>query len=85
LVLLPQASVAIQVRAINRAPPQLLLTTSLKVTVTAPQASWEVATPVLVGLVLAGHSRVRLVGITRLGGVMSRTVIVWIAFVLFPQ
>jgi uncharacterized protein YsxB (DUF464 family) len=39
LVVLPQASVALQIREINFEPPQLLLTTSLKVTVTAPQPS----------------------------------------------
>src|SRR5215467_13786362 len=39
VVVLPQESVALQIREINFAPPQLLLTTSLNVTVTLPQPS----------------------------------------------
>src|SRR5690348_16116878 len=46
LVLLPHWSVAVHVLEMTLAPPQLLVTTSLKVTVTEPQPSWAVATPV---------------------------------------
>ena len=85
LVVLPQASVALHSREINFEPPQILLMLSLNVTVTLPQPSWAVAVPVLRMFVLAGHSKVRFTGSVNVGGVESRTVIVWIAFVTLPQ
>src|SRR5437899_3282745 len=60
--LLPQLSVAVQVRAMTLVPPQLLLMESLKVMVTALQPSVAVATPVTLVRVSAGQSRVRLGG-----------------------
>src|SRR6266550_1687247 len=62
LLVFPQASVASQRRLMIIAPPQVLLTESVKVTVTGPQPSVAVATPVAVMLVSAGHSSVRLGG-----------------------
>lgn len=85
LVVLPQASVARQIREISFAPPQLLLTISLKATVTVPQPSCAVAIPVLSTLVLAGHSKVIFGGKVNAGAIESRTVIVWIRLVTFPQ
>src|SRR5438067_1956478 len=73
LLLLPQVSVAVQVRQRVRVPPQLLLTESLKLIVTEPQPSVAVAAPVALVLVLAGHSRTRLVGQMIEGGVVSLT------------
>src|SRR6266446_262743 len=69
-----QASVAVQVRKMVKAPPQLLLTTSLKVTETWLQESWAVATPSAAVLVSAGHSRTRFVGQKMVGLVVSRRV-----------
>ena len=46
LVVLPQASVAVQVRRTTLVPPQWLLTTSLYAMVTELQAEEAVATPV---------------------------------------
>src|SRR5215510_12355493 len=85
VAVLPQESVALQIREINFAPPQLLLTESLKVTVTFPQPSCAVAVPVLRTFVLAGHSNVMFTGNVSVGAVESRTLIVWTAFVTFPQ
>src|SRR5229473_1209566 len=56
---LPQASVAVQVRAMTLVPVQPLVVASLKVTVTWLQVSVAVATPVLLVVVSAGHSRTR--------------------------
>src|SRR6185369_10851695 len=85
LVLFPHESVALHLRRISLVPPQLLLTESVKVTVTVPQPSWARATPVLFVVVTAGHSSVKLAGRISDGGVVSRTVIVWMALVLFPH
>src|SRR5437667_122915 len=85
LVLLPQASVADQVRAITLVAPQLLVIESLKLTLTEPQPSWAVAAPVALVLVLAGHSSTRLGGQVIVGGVVSRTVMVWTQLLLFPH
>src|SRR5262245_61654316 len=60
LAMLPQASVAFHAREITLVLPQALLIESVKVTVTAPQPSVAVALPVLLMLVLAGHSSVKL-------------------------
>src|SRR5436309_13216476 len=76
LALLPQASVAVQVRAITFVLAQLVVTTSLKLMLTLPQPSEAVATPVTFVVVTAGHSSTRFVGATIVGGVVSCTVIV---------
>src|SRR5258705_10585487 len=59
LTLLPQASVAVQVRAITSEAPQPLVTASAWVMVTWLQASCAEATPVALVLVSAGHSSTR--------------------------
>src|SRR5215217_5101650 len=81
-VALPHESVALQLRSMILVPPQLLLTESVKVTVTEPHPSCEVAMPVLLVVVLAGHSSVKLAGRINVGGTVSRTVMVCVAFVL---
>src|SRR5438067_1385908 len=58
LVVLPQRSVAVQVRKMIFAPPQVLLIVSLEVIVRCPQMPWAVATPVTFVRVSAGHSKV---------------------------
>src|SRR6266705_5072806 len=83
--LLPQASVAIQVRAMTLVALQLFVTESLKLTLTAPQPSWAVATPVEFVPVSAGHSSTRFGGQVMTGGVVSRTVMVWRQLLLLPQ
>src|SRR5438093_9989559 len=85
LLLLPHTSVAVQVRKIVFAAPQLLLTESLKRTVTAPHKSWALATPVMFVLVSAGQSSTRFGGQTSVGGVESRTVIVCRQLTLLPH
>src|SRR6266403_2985585 len=85
LLLLPQASVAVQVRAITLVPPQLLVTESLYRIVTWLHVSCAVATPVALVVVLAGHSRTRSGGQVMTGPVMSRTVIFWMQLALLPQ
>src|SRR6266581_3015628 len=85
LAVLPQASVAVQVRAMSLVAPQLLVTESLKLRVTKPQPSWAAATPVALVLVLAGHSSTRFGGQVMTGGVVSRTVMVWMQRELLPQ
>src|SRR6266853_4438467 len=62
LAVLPQASVAVQVRAMTLVPPQLLVTESLKLMLTELQPSRAVATPVKLVLVSAGHSSTTFVG-----------------------
>jgi hypothetical protein len=83
--LLPHWSVAVQVRAMTLLPPHVLLTTSLKTTLTEPQPSCALATPVILVVGRAGHSSTILLGQVIVGGVVSRMVIVWVQFVLFPQ
>src|SRR6266571_3212352 len=83
--LLPQASVAIQVRAMTLVPPQLVVTESLKLRLTEPQPSRAVATPVKLVLVSAGHSSTTFVGQVMTGGVVSSTVIVCAQLLLLPQ
>src|SRR5437899_1055472 len=83
--LLPQASVASQVRAMTLVPPQLLVTESLKVMITALQPSVAVAIPVALVPVSAGQSKVRLTGAVMVGGVTSRTVMVCKAEAVLPQ
>ena len=53
--------------------------------VTALQPSCTVATPVTLVRVSAGHSSTKLVGQVMIGLVVSRTVMVWVQFVLLPQ
>src|ERR1043166_2144329 len=53
--------------------------------VTGPQPSEATATPVALVVVIAGQSRTRLVGAEMLGGVVSRTVMVCTALVVFPH
>src|SRR5260221_9060893 len=74
VALLPHASVAVHERLITLVPPQLLLTTSLKLIATALHPSVAMATPVTLVRVSAGQSSVRLAGAVIVGGVMSRTV-----------
>src|SRR3954465_13891269 len=85
LVLLPQVSMAVQSLLITEVPPQLLLTLSENVMVTAPQPSCEMAAPVLLVVVTAGHSRVRSGGTINIGRVVSRTVMNCVPLVLLPQ
>src|SRR5207247_5790800 len=85
LLLLPQASVAVQVRAITLVPPQLLVTESLYRILTWLQVSCAVATPVALVVVIAGHSRTRSGGQVMDGPVMSRTVIICTQLTLLLQ
>src|SRR5437870_12848833 len=85
LFLLPHWSVAVQVRAMSLLPPPLLPSASLYRSVTDPQPSWAMATPVKLVLVLAGHSSTRLGGQLIVGGVVSRTVVVWTQLRLLPH
>src|SRR6266853_2924533 len=86
LVVLPQASAAVQVRAITFVPLQLLVTESEKVRVTALQVSCASAAPVaFVPVLVAGHSRTTLAGITSEGRVVSRTAIVCTQETELPQ
>src|SRR5215472_5010969 len=73
LVLLPHVSVAVQVRAITRVPPQLLVTESAKLTITLPQSSTAVAAPVTLVEVLAGQSSTLSAGMVRIGATVSTT------------
>jgi hypothetical protein len=84
-LLLLQESSATQRRRIVRALPQLLLTLSLKLTLTALQVSVAVARPVALVAVLPPHSTVTFAGALRTGGVMSRTVRVWTQLDWLPQ
>src|SRR3954469_10516915 len=85
LVVFPHWSVAVQSRLMSEVPPQLLLTESEKVTVTLPQPSWASAAPVLLVVVVAGQSRTTSGGRTKVGRIVSRTVINWVPLVVFPQ
>ena len=58
LLKLPQSSSAVHVRVITSVLPQPGTELSLNDTVHVPQPSLHVATPVLAGVVSAGHSRV---------------------------
>src|SRR2546430_15181316 len=77
LALLPQASVAVQVRAMTLVAPQLFVTASEERMVTALQVSCAVATPAALVLVSAGQSSTRSGGQVIVGLVISRTVIFW--------
>jgi hypothetical protein len=80
-----QESIASQRRKITRALPQVLLTVSLKVRVTALQVSDAVAVPVALVAMLVPHSTMMFVGGTSTGGAMSRTVMVWTQVELLPH
>src|SRR3989441_4333868 len=82
VLLLPQASVAVQVRTCTTGQVPLLLSTN--VGVTAPsQASLAVA---VAKTGVAGQSIVLAAGKAAItGAVMSRTLIVWLAVLLLPQ
>src|SRR5213083_3431009 len=89
LALLPQASVTVQVRVITlttwleQAP---LVALSLCVTVPLLQVSVPVGAPVAAGLVSPGHSTVASAGkFTKLGALVSLSVIVWAWLALLPQ
>src|SRR6266542_1380239 len=85
LALLPHASTAVQVRAMRRALPHKLVTTSLYVMVGDPLASVAVATPVALVAVFAGYSSVTLVGTCNTGAVVSTMVIVCVEWAVLPQ
>src|SRR3989442_1731068 len=86
LLLLPQASVAVHVRAMTLVPPQLVFTASLKVTVTALQPSEVVGVPVkLVPVFVEGHSKVTSAGRTIAGLIVSCTVMVCTQLETLPQ
>src|SRR5438876_856401 len=89
LALLPQASVTVQVRVITlttwleQAP---LVSLSLCVTVPLLQVSVPVGAPVAAGLVSPGHSTIASAGkFTKLGALVSLTVMVWARLALLPQ
>src|SRR2546428_745696 len=89
LALLPQASVTVQMRVITlttwleQAP---LVSLSLCVTVPLLQVSVPVGAPVAGGLVALGHSAVASAGkFTKLGAVVSLSVMVWAWLALLPQ
>src|SRR5947208_16300746 len=85
LLLLPQASVAVQVRAITLVPPQLFVTESVYRIVTWLHVSCAEATPVALVAVFAGHSRTRSGGQVMVGPAIARTVIIWTQLALLPQ
>src|ERR1043166_6849224 len=73
LALLPQPSLAVQVRVMILLPPQLLEIESEYVTVTLLHASWPLAVPVALGAVLAPHSKVKFGGTGMVARVVSRS------------
>src|SRR5204863_413740 len=82
VLLLPQASVAVQVRSCTTVQLPLLLSTKVNVGL-ASQVSVAVA---VAKLGAAGQSIVLGAGKAAItGGVMSRTLIVWLAVLLLPQ
>src|SRR5262245_36102372 len=85
LAALPHASVAVQVRLMILLPPHRLVVLSVKVTLTELQPSCPLAFPVALGAVLAPHSSVTSGGTVTSGGVVSRTVMVCVLFVLLPH
>src|SRR5438093_406219 len=89
LALLPQASVTVQVRVmtlttwLEQAP---LVSLSLCVTLALLHVSLPVGAPVAAGLVSPGHSTVASTGkFTKLGALVSLTVMVWAWLALLPQ
>jgi len=73
---LPQSSVADQVRVIVSVLPQVALETSTNVMTTSLHVSEPVAVPVAVGSVGSVHSTVASTGIVSDGSVVSTTVMV---------
>jgi len=76
--LLPQGSVARQVREMILVLPQLLAVESLKVITGVPQVSVAVAMPVAFVVVTAGQLSVTEAGHVMTGAVASTTVTVWL-------
>src|ERR1051326_4113820 len=85
LAVFPQPSVAVQVRVITLLEAQILLTASLKLTVTALQESWAVAVPVAVGAVFAPHGNSRSEGHVMVGFTVSRKLMLCTQLLLLPQ
>jgi len=83
--LLPQASVARQVREMTFALPQVVEVASVYVIMGVPQLSMAVATPVVLVVVTAGQSSVTLAGQVITGAVVSTNVTVWLHWAVFPQ
>ena len=82
MLLLPHASVAVHVRTCTTGQVPLLLSTNVNVRFVS-QASVTVG---VVKLGVAGHSIVLGAGNAAItGGVMSRTLIVWLAVLLLPH
>src|SRR5258707_11087329 len=84
VLLLPQASLAVQVRVTEVEAPQPAVVTSAEVSVKVlPQASVAVATA---KTGVAGHSMVLGGGSAAItGAVVSTTLMVWLAVLLLPQ
>src|ERR1051325_9235903 len=87
LALLPQPSVAVQVRRMVALPVQFVAPKeSPKTRLVMPlQVSVALATPVLLVVGATVHSRVILVGHTITGGVVSLKLMVWMQVALLPQ
>src|SRR2546428_277610 len=85
LALLPQASVAVQRRAMVLVLPQLLVVKSVKVMTGVLPASVAVATPVTLVVVTAGYSRITSGTQAMTGAVVSRTVMSWVLLVELPH
>ena len=82
---LPQSSVAVQVREMVSVLPQPGAEESEKLTVASPHVSVAVAEPVAEGPVGSPHSTVASAGQVMTGGVVSTTVIVWTQEAVLPQ
>ena len=86
--ILPQSSVAFQVRVMVYSCGHVCEATVTSVKVTfgiASQLSVAVALPVFPGKVLAVHSMVTLFGQVIIGGVLSSTRMVWLHVFILPQ
>ena len=84
LVVLPHGSVAVQVRVTMLEQPTVLVTVTTLGVITPAHRSVNTG---VVKLGAAGHSIVAFApcAVVTAGGVVSRTVITWLRFVLFPQ
>ena len=87
LLLLPQSSVAVQVRVMLDAPAQLpaAMLSDKAMTGVLVQLSVAVAEPVSAAAVEASHSRVTLAGQEMSGAMLSVTVIVWTQLPTLPH
>src|SRR5438093_11086410 len=83
--MLPQPSLAVQVRVITLVPPLFLLAESLTAIVTLSLHDALPILPVTLVLVLAGHSSTRLGGQLIVGGIVSRAVTVWTQLLPLPH